>query len=83
LVVKPLLGSIWTYFKRRDELRWNRYSISSFIIIGLVLLILFIPWKSSIQVPGVIAPRLHNEVFPGVEGKVIELAKINSTRFEL
>ena len=42
------------------------------------MLILFIPWKSTIEVPGVIAPRLHNEIFPGVEGKVVELAKIGS-----
>ena len=28
--------------------------------------------------PGVIAPRLHNEVFPGVEGKIVEIAKIGS-----
>ena len=78
MVVKPILGSIWEYFKRRNEMHWNRYSISSFAIIGLILLLLFIPWKSTIQVPGVIAPRLHNEVFPGVEGKIVEIAKKGS-----
>ena len=78
MVIKPIFGSIWVYFKRRDELRWNRYSISSFAVMGLVLLVLFIPWQSTIETPGVIAPRLHNEVYPGVEGKVIELAKVGS-----
>ena len=78
MVVKPILGAFWGYFKRRDELRWNRYSITSFSVIGFVLLLLFIPWKSTIEVPGVIAPRLHNEVYPGVQGRVIEIPKVGT-----
>jgi len=76
MVVKPILGALWTFFKRRNEMHWNRYSITSFIVIGFALLTLFIPWQSAIEIPGVIAPRLHNEVYAGVEGKVVEIAKV-------
>ena len=78
MVIKPILGSIWEFFKRRDQMRWNRYSISSFVIIGLVFLALFIPWQSTIEIPGVIAPKLHNEVYAGVEGRVVQVPKIGT-----
>jgi len=78
MVLKPIVGTVWEYFKRRDDLRWNRYSISSFIVIGFILLTLFIPWQSTIEVPGVIAPKLHNEVYPGVEGRVVDIPEVGT-----
>ena len=79
MVVKPILGALWGFFKRRDEMHWNRYSISSFMVIGFMLLTLFIPWQSTIEVPGVIAPKLHNEVYPGVEGRVVDVPEVGQT----
>jgi len=76
MIMKPIFVALWEFFKRRDEMVWNRYSISSFVVIGLILLILFIPWQSTIEVPGVIAPKLHNEVYPGVEGRVMHVPKV-------
>ena len=76
MILKPILGSLWEFFKRRDEMVWNRYSISSFIVIGFILLALFIPWQATIEVPGVIAPKLHNEVYPGVNGRVAYVPKV-------
>jgi len=79
MVLKPIFGSFWEFFKRRDEMHWNRYSISSFIVMGFILLTLFIPWQSTIDVPGLIAPKLHNEVYPGVEGRVVDIPKVGTT----
>jgi len=73
MVFKPIFSAVWGWGKRYKEMNWNRYSISSFVVIGLVLLVIFLPWKSSIVIPGVIAPKLHNEVFPGVEGRVLSI----------
>lgn len=78
MVLKPIFGAFVSYFKRRDEMRWNRYSIASFSVIGISLLVLFIPWKSTIEIPGVIAPRLHNEVYAGVEGRVVDIPSIGT-----
>jgi len=73
MVFKPIFMTFWGWIKRYKELNWNRYSISSFAVFGLILLLIFIPWQSSIVIPGVIAPKLHNEIYPGVEGKVVRL----------
>jgi len=76
MILKPILSAMWDFFKRRDGMHWNRYSISSFTVIGFALLTLFIPWQSTIEVPGLIAPKLHNEVYPGVEGRVLDVPDV-------
>jgi len=78
MVVKPIVMAFWEFFKRRNEMHWNRYSIASFSIIGLFLLTLFIPWQSTIEVPGVIAPKQHNEVYPGVDGRVLYIPEVGT-----
>jgi len=78
MVVKPIVMTFWEFFKRRNEMHWNRYSISSFAIMGFFLLLMFIPWQSNIEIPGVVAPRQHNEVYPGVDGRVVDIPEVGS-----
>lgn len=78
MVLKPIVMTFWDFFKRRDDMHWNRYSISSFAVMGLFLLAMFIPWQSTIEVPGVIAPKQHNEVYPGVDGRVVQIPEVGA-----
>ena len=71
MVLWPIIETCIEWFKRRQDMNWNRYSISSFAIIFAVILLLVIPWRSTIQTPAVIAPKQHIELFPGVDGKVV------------
>ena len=70
MVLWPIIETCIEWFKRRKEMNWNKYSITSFSIIFFVILLLVIPWRSTIQTPAVIAPQRHIELFPGVEGRV-------------
>ena len=78
LVFGPIIEAMKEWFVRRKEYRLNKYSASSLAIILFVLLLLFIPWRSSIQVPAVIAPQQHIEVYPGVDGQVLRVAEQGS-----
>ena len=75
MIVWPILSTVIEWFKRRSEMNWNKYSITSFIVIFAILLLLVIPWRSTIQAPAVIAPVQHIEVYPGVDGEVIYVPK--------
>ena len=71
MVLWPIIETCIGWFKRRKEMNWNKHSITSFSIIFAVILLLVIPWRSSIQTPAVIAPKQHIELYPGVNGKVL------------
>ena len=71
MVLWPIIETCIEWFKRRREMNWNKYSITSFGIIFAVILLLVIPWRATIQTPAVIAPKQHIELYPGVEGKVL------------
>jgi len=75
MVLWPILEACIDWFKRRSDMNWNKYSISSFVVIFLVLLLLIIPWRSNIEIPGVLAPKFHIDVVPGVNGKVLYVPK--------
>ncbi len=62
MVFWPIIETAIEWFKRRHEMNWNKYSITSFGIVFLVILLLAIPWRSSIQTPAVIAPKQHIEL---------------------
>jgi putative peptide zinc metalloprotease protein len=78
LVLGPIIEALKEWFQRRADYKWNKYSATSFGIILFILLLLFIPWRSSIQVPAVIAPQQHIEVFAGVEGQVLSVPEHGS-----
>ena len=75
MILWPIIGTVIKWFKRRSDMHWNRYSITSFVVIFAVILMLIIPWRSTIQTPALIAPSQHIEVFPGVDGQVTYIAE--------
>jgi len=75
MVFGPIIGACKDWYKRRSDMNWNKYSISSFTVIFIILLLLVIPWRSHIDIPGVVAPKYHIDVVPGVDGKVLYVPK--------
>lgn len=73
MVFGPIIKASKEWFKRRSEFNLNKHSLISLSVIFFIFLLLLIPWRSTIQVPAVVAPQQHIEVFPGVEGKVISV----------
>jgi len=78
MIFWPIILTVIDWFKRRSDMHWNKYSISSFGVIFFILLILFIPWKSNIDIPAVVAPKFHIEVVPGVDGKVLYVPEVGT-----
>jgi len=79
MIFWPIILTLIDWFKKRSDMHWNKYSISSFGVIFFILLLLFIPWRSNIDIPGVVAPKYHIEVVPGVEGKVLYVPEVGET----
>jgi len=75
MVLWPIIEAMIDWFKRRSDMNWNKYSISSFGVIFFIILLLLIPWRSNIDISGVVAPKYHIEVVPGVEGQVVYIPK--------
>lgn len=76
MILWPIIEATIDWFKRREEMNWNKYSITSFSVIFVIILLLVIPWRASIQTPAVVAPKQHIELFPGVEGKVLYVPEV-------
>jgi putative peptide zinc metalloprotease protein len=78
----PIAREIHVWWKRRAELRWNRHTVRTAIVAGLLALALLLPWQGEVQAPAVLgqaqaqtvyAPRAARvEALPVHEGQPVE-----------
>lgn len=69
----PIQKELKVWFAKRDAMRWNRHSVSSVAVAGLLLLALGIPWRSYVLAPAVIRPGMFTELFPPVSGRLEQI----------
>lgn len=69
----PIKKEIMTWYAKRDAMRWNRHSIMSVAVAGLLLLVLFVPWRGYTLAPAVIRPGMFTELYPPASGRLEQI----------
>ena len=65
---RPILQEIVAMARR--PLRWNRPTLRTLLIAGLLVAALFVPWRSTVPLPAVLDAATHARVYPPEAGRV-------------
>jgi putative peptide zinc metalloprotease protein len=74
-LVRPVYNEGRTWWKRRADIRWCRRTIASSLGVVLIVVLLLVPWRSTIEAPALLRSRQHVDVFvPDFGARVVTIA---------
>lgn len=69
-IMLPIVKEIKHWLEHREDMEWNRNTGTTLTAVLVVIGILFIPWKSRIEAPGLMKIAAHTELFMPFPGKL-------------
>ena len=70
----PIAREIQVWWRRRAELRWNRHTVRTTIVAGLLALVLLLPWQREVHAPAVLGQAQAQVVYAPRAAQVVTLA---------
>lgn len=68
----PIYRELKQWYDRRQMMRWNKNTITTFALSAGLLALFIIPWQSHIKAPALLEPDLHKTFYAPVAGRVLE-----------
>ena len=78
----PIVRELAVWWHRRDELHWNRQTIRSAVLAGLLALALLLPWQRSVRAPAVLGQTQAQVVYTPRPAQLVHLAVRERQRVE-
>jgi len=69
-IMLPIVKEIKYWIEQRQHMEWNRNTLATLSAVLIAIGILFIPWKSRIEAPGLLKIAAHTELFMPFPGKL-------------
>ncbi|MGZ5031534.1 MAG: site-2 protease family protein, partial [Methylobacter sp.] len=69
-IMLPIVKELKHWIDHRQHMEWNRNTLTTLSAILIAIGILFIPWKSRIEAPGLLKIAAHTELFMPLPGKL-------------
>ena len=69
-ILLPIIREIKNWYKLKTEIRFNKQTKRTLIIILSLLMILFLPWKSSLKIPAVYVSEQYSKVYAPYPSKI-------------
>ncbi|TAK62822.1 HlyD family efflux transporter periplasmic adaptor subunit [Methylobacter sp.] len=69
-IMLPIVKEVKYWLEHRQRMEWNRNTLTTLSAILIVIGILFIPWKSRIEAPGLLKIAAHTELFMPLPAKL-------------
>ncbi|KAF0812137.1 hypothetical protein IGB42_03414 [Andreprevotia sp. IGB-42] len=54
-IAMPIIRELRVWWRRRDDIQWNRQSRRAVVLFAMLLLFIFLPWRGAIQAPAVLS----------------------------
>ncbi|MDP1772661.1 MAG: HlyD family efflux transporter periplasmic adaptor subunit [Methylobacter sp.] len=69
-IMLPIVKEIKYWLEHREHMEWNRNTLTILSAVLIVIGILFIPWQSRIEAPGLLKIAAHTELFMPLPAKL-------------
>jgi len=69
-IMLPIVKEIKYWIEHRQHMEWNLNTLTTLSAVLIAIGILFIPWKSRIEAPGLLKIAAHTELFMPFPGKL-------------
>lgn len=69
-IAMPLKMEIMEWWKRRAHLRLNRNTLTTALGLLALLVLLIVPWRTSLDLPAVLEAGAFRQVYSGVDGRI-------------
>jgi len=69
-IMLPIIKEIKYWLEHREHMEWNRNTRTTLSAVLIVIGILFIPWQSRIEAPGLLKIAAHTELFMPLPAKL-------------
>jgi len=69
-IMLPIGKEVKHWIERRQHMEWNRNTLTTLTAVLIVIGVLFIPWKSRIEAPGLLKIADHTELFMPLPAKL-------------
>ncbi len=62
-LVRPIAMEVTAWWRRRGDMRWSFRTVFTAATAALIVALVFVPWRASVEAPAVLKSREHIEVF--------------------
>ncbi len=72
-IMLPIVKEINHWLTHRQQMQWNRHTLTSLSAALIILGLLFIPWQSRVEAPGLLRIAAHTELFMPLPAKLVKV----------
>lgn len=72
-ILLPIRNELRQWWQRREQMRWNRRSLTTAFGVLVFCLIMLVPWRSRIDIPVVIRPLNYSHLHAPAPAKVMQI----------
>ena len=76
-IALPIFREFQAWWRRRDELEWNRATGRSAFVLVCLVLFCVVPWKRDVRAPGVLGAAQSQELYAVAAARVVEVRASN------
>ena len=69
-ILLPIIREIKNWYKLKSEIKFNKQTTRTLIILLSLFMILFLPWKSSLKIPAVYVSEQYSKVYAPYPSKI-------------
>ena len=69
-ILLPIIREIKNWYKLKSEIKFNKQTTRTLIILLSLFMILFLPWKSSLKIPAVYVSEQYSKVYVPYPSKI-------------
>ena len=69
-VLLPVHNEVSQWWQRREQLRWNRHTLTTLLLFATLLFAALIPWQSTLTLPAVVEATEFRKIFPPADARI-------------
>jgi putative peptide zinc metalloprotease protein len=72
-VLLPIYKELKIWVEKRHELSWNQRNKTAAIILGTLLFLIVIPWRSSVKMPAILKAEKLTQIYTPKDAKIVQI----------